>query len=94
MSSGSSAAEDKPSLSLTHERMAALIPRNLDFVEAAAVPEAFITAHDALLLRGQLVPGERVLIRCRRKWRGHGRGSDRPRNGVHGLRYIADRGEA
>ena len=37
-------------------------PPNLDFVEAAAVPEAFITAHDALLLRGQLVPGERVLV--------------------------------
>jgi NADPH:quinone reductase len=49
---------------VTHERMAALIPRNLDFVEAAAVPEAFITAHDALLLRGQLVPGERALIQA------------------------------
>ena len=47
---------------LTHERMAVPIPPNLDFVEAAAVPEAFITAHDALLTRGRLVPGERVLI--------------------------------
>ncbi len=49
MSSGSSAAGDRPSIVVTHERMAVLIPPNLDFVEAAAVPEAFITAHDALL---------------------------------------------
>src|SRR5271166_5751658 len=34
---------------LTHERMAMMILPNLDFVQAAAVPEAFITAHDALL---------------------------------------------
>jgi NADPH:quinone reductase len=47
---------------LTHERMAVMIPPNLDFIEAAAVPEAFITAHDALLTRGQLAPGESVLV--------------------------------
>jgi NADPH:quinone reductase len=47
---------------LTHERMAVPIPSNLDFVEAAAVPEAFITAHDALLTQGRLDPGGRVLI--------------------------------
>ena len=47
---------------LTHERMAVPIPPNLDYVEAAAVPEAFITAHDALLTQGRLSPGERVLI--------------------------------
>ncbi len=47
---------------LTHERMAVPIPPDLDFVEAAAVPEAFITADDALLARGQLEPGGRVLI--------------------------------
>jgi NADPH:quinone reductase len=46
---------------LTHERMAVMIPPNLDFVEAAAVPEAFITAHDALLNQGRLAPGESVL---------------------------------
>jgi NADPH2:quinone reductase len=33
---------------VTHERLATAIPENLDFAEAAAVPEAFITAHDAL----------------------------------------------
>jgi putative PIG3 family NAD(P)H quinone oxidoreductase len=47
---------------VTHERLAALIPEQLDFVEAAAVPEAFLTAHDALLTQAQLQPGERVLI--------------------------------
>src|SRR5262249_50295927 len=47
---------------LTHERMAVLIPSNLGEVEAAAVPEAFITAHDAFLNPGRLGPGERVLI--------------------------------
>jgi NADPH:quinone reductase len=47
---------------LTHERMAVPIPPTLDFVEAAAVPEAFITAHDALLNQGRLAPGERVLV--------------------------------
>ncbi len=45
-----------------HERMAMAIPPNLDFVTAAAVPEAFITAHDALLIHGRLVPGEDVLV--------------------------------
>jgi putative PIG3 family NAD(P)H quinone oxidoreductase len=49
-------------LVLTHERLAVPIPPNLDFVEAAAVPEAFITAHDALTTQGSLAPGERVLI--------------------------------
>lgn len=47
---------------LTHERMAVPIPSDLDDVEATAVPEAFITAHDALLTQGRLDPGGRVLI--------------------------------
>jgi NADPH2:quinone reductase len=47
---------------LTHERLAVPIPAKLDFVEAAAVPEAFLTAHDALNTQGLLAPGERVLI--------------------------------
>jgi putative PIG3 family NAD(P)H quinone oxidoreductase len=47
---------------LTHERLLAPIPSRLDFVAAAAVPEAFLTAHDALITRGGLAPGERVLI--------------------------------
>ena len=47
---------------VTHERMVAPIPANLDFVSAAAVPEAFITAHDALITQAHVSPGERVLI--------------------------------
>jgi putative PIG3 family NAD(P)H quinone oxidoreductase len=38
------------------------IPENLDWAEAAAVPEVFITAHDALFTQAGLTVGERVLI--------------------------------
>jgi putative PIG3 family NAD(P)H quinone oxidoreductase len=38
------------------------IPANLSWVEAAAVPEVFITAHDALFTQARLQPGEFVLI--------------------------------
>src|SRR5262249_12800707 len=47
---------------VTHERLAVPIPSGLDFEQAGAVPEAFITAHDALETQGQIKPGERVLI--------------------------------
>lgn len=38
------------------------IPSNLDWAEAAAVPEAFITAHDALFTQARLAMGERMLV--------------------------------
>ncbi|HVF48802.1 MAG TPA: NAD(P)H-quinone oxidoreductase [Pyrinomonadaceae bacterium] len=38
------------------------IPDALGYAEAAAVPEVFITAHDALMTQGGLKTGERVLI--------------------------------
>lgn len=38
------------------------IPSNLDWAEAAAVPEVFITAHDALFTQARLEIGESVLI--------------------------------
>ena len=38
------------------------IPANLDWAEAAAVPEVFMTAHDALFTQCGLTIGERVLI--------------------------------
>ncbi|MBA2339784.1 MAG: NAD(P)H-quinone oxidoreductase [Pyrinomonadaceae bacterium] len=38
------------------------IPANLDFVGAAAVPEAFMTAHDALFTQGELEMGECVVV--------------------------------
>lgn len=47
---------------VVHEREALPVPEILSFEEAAAVPEAFITAHDALFTRLDLGPGERLLI--------------------------------
>jgi NADPH2:quinone reductase len=44
------------------ENHLAEIPANLDWSEAAAVPEVFITAHDALFTQGNLRPGETVLV--------------------------------
>jgi NADPH:quinone reductase-like Zn-dependent oxidoreductase len=38
------------------------VPPNLDWAEAAAVPEVFMTAHDALFTQCGLTIGERVLI--------------------------------
>src|SRR5919108_2690176 len=38
------------------------VPEELSFAEAAAIPEVFLTAYDALVTRGRLRPGERVLI--------------------------------
>jgi len=49
---------------LTHERLAVVVPGHLDIVQAAAVPEAFITAQDALLTQGRVTPGESVLIQA------------------------------
>ena len=46
----------------THERTLAGVPANLSWTDAAAVPEAFITAHDALVTQAEVRPSERVLI--------------------------------
>jgi len=48
--------------SALHERMALPIPGEMRFEDAAAIPEAFLTAYDALFARGGLRPGETVLI--------------------------------
>jgi NADPH2:quinone reductase len=47
---------------VTHHRMAMPMPPNLDFVQAAAIPEVFFTAYDALFNHCDLKMGERVLI--------------------------------
>lgn len=47
---------------IVHEGMLIEIPENLDFVQAAAVPEVFLTAHDALFTQGGLQMGERLLV--------------------------------
>jgi NADPH2:quinone reductase len=38
------------------------IPQQLSYTEAGAIPEVFYTAYDALVIRGRLKAGERVLI--------------------------------
>lgn len=48
-------------LVVVHERTVLPIPDALDFTSAAAVPEAFMTAHDALV-QGAARPGETVLV--------------------------------
>lgn len=47
---------------VTHESTLARIPRRMDWVEAGAVPEAFMTAHDALVSQAGLAEDEYVLI--------------------------------
>lgn len=47
---------------VTHERTLARVPDNLRWEQAASIPEAFITAHDALWMQAALRPSERVLI--------------------------------
>lgn len=47
---------------VVHARTLARIPDNLSYVEAASIPEAFITAYDAAVVQGGLTAGKRLLI--------------------------------
>lgn len=47
---------------VVHEQEALAVPQHLSFAEAAAIPEAFLTAYDALVTRGRLNRGEGVLL--------------------------------
>jgi NADPH:quinone reductase len=47
---------------VTKEELCSSVPDELDMLNAGGIPEAFITAHDALVTQGDLRPGERVLI--------------------------------
>jgi len=47
---------------VAHEREVVRLPEGIELRDAAAVPEAFVTAYDALVTRARLVPGERVLV--------------------------------
>jgi NADPH2:quinone reductase len=47
---------------VVHQDEALAIPEELSYADAAAIPEAFLTAYDALVTRGRLAAGERVLI--------------------------------
>jgi putative PIG3 family NAD(P)H quinone oxidoreductase len=46
---------------VVHEDEAMAVPPGMAWTEAAAIPEAFLTAWDALVLRGRVGGGERVL---------------------------------
>src|SRR5215216_8161464 len=47
---------------VVHQDEALPVPAGLSYEEAAAIPEAFLTAYDALVTRGRLQARERVLI--------------------------------
>ncbi|MCU0657450.1 MAG: NAD(P)H-quinone oxidoreductase [Polyangiaceae bacterium] len=47
---------------VVHEREAAPVPRGLAPEQAAAIPEAFVTAYDALVTRGRLACGDTLLV--------------------------------
>ena len=47
---------------LADQATLARIPGNLSFAEAAAIPEAFITAHDAIFTQSGLASGETLLV--------------------------------
>jgi NADPH2:quinone reductase len=56
------AGEGMAELAAVHDRMLLAIPDGLSFEEAAALPEAGITSHDALFTLGGLRPGWTVLV--------------------------------
>ena len=59
---GITSGEAQAEFHLIEESLLARVPDNLDFVEAAAIPEVFITAHDAVFTQAELKSGESLLI--------------------------------
>lgn len=47
---------------VTHERQVMAVPDSVDLADAAAIPEVFITAWDALVRQGGMTTGSRVLV--------------------------------
>lgn len=47
---------------VVHERELVPVPRGIELTHAAAIPEVFFTAYDALFTQGRLTMGETVLI--------------------------------
>ncbi len=45
-----------------HETHCAIVPDTLDFITAGGVPEAFVTAHDAMVTQAAVQPNDWVLI--------------------------------
>lgn len=46
----------------THERQLLAVPRSVGVADAAAIPEVFLTAWDALVVQGGLTPGRWALV--------------------------------
>ena len=59
---GITAGEAQAELVLIDSSLLFRIPDSLSYAQAAAVPEAFITAHDAVFTQGKLKPNETLLI--------------------------------
>ncbi len=59
---GITAGEAQAELLLIESALLARIPDNLSFTEAAAIPEAYITAHDAVFTQAELKAGETLLV--------------------------------
>lgn len=59
---GITAGEAQAEYILTDASVLVAIPENLNFNEAGAIPEAFITAHDAIITQCDLRGGESILI--------------------------------
>ncbi|HUS27816.1 MAG TPA: NAD(P)H-quinone oxidoreductase [Kofleriaceae bacterium] len=47
---------------VSHERALARIPDGMSFEDAAAIPEAYCTAHDAIVTQAQIKSGETLLV--------------------------------
>lgn len=59
---GITAGEAQAEYLLIDASLCAKVPDSLSFTQAAAIPEAFITAHDAIITQGDLKSGETLLI--------------------------------
>ncbi|MEO8041570.1 MAG: NAD(P)H-quinone oxidoreductase [Acidobacteriota bacterium] len=59
---GITAGEAQAELLKIDSRLLTIIPDNLSFTDAAAVPEAFITAHDAVFTQGRLRGAEALMV--------------------------------
>ncbi len=56
------AGEAQAELAVVHERMLLRVPAGMSLTDAGALPEAGLTAHDALFTIGGLRPGATVLV--------------------------------
>lgn len=59
---GITAGEAQAELLSIDRSLAMKMPDQISYTDAAAIPEAFITAHDALVVQANLTSGENVLI--------------------------------